>query len=32
MKIRYGVPIMAVALLAGAVVCAQEPVKPAADV
>jgi predicted SnoaL-like aldol condensation-catalyzing enzyme len=32
MKIRYAVPIMAAALLAGAVVCAQEPVKAAADV
>src|SRR5271165_3024274 len=32
MKIRYAVPVMLAALLAGAVLCAQVPVKPAADV
>ena len=32
MKIRHAVPIMVAALFAGAVLCAQEPVKPAADV
>ena len=32
MKIRYAVPIMVAALFAGAVACAQEPVKPAANV
>ena len=32
MKIRYAAPILTAALFAGAVVRAQEPVKPAADV
>ncbi len=32
MRMRYAVPITIVISLAGAVVCAQEPVKPAANV
>jgi len=32
MKFRYALPMMFVALFAGVLACAQEPVKPAADV